>query len=199
MYRNANKTYSTVGADEKICSLNCFVNSGCVFKSCGFEWIVVMQKLPDSITNETRKDVHDLRYAGFRADRLIVIKIINKFTDDEINEIENTLYTMKKIKYRVGEVVEAGSFDTCLDKVMTDGIHYYRTPVPAYYLEIDQIVGKYRSWYDNGQLHYEYETELYYCMPIMKGIMTCYSRNGSVLVSRDYTNLSIDDRLIRHM
>ena len=58
-----------------------------VFKSCG-NYIVVLQKLLDTITNESRSDVSNAMYANYRANKLRVILIINKFVPfDTIKEI----------------------------------------------------------------------------------------------------------------
>ena len=53
-------------------------DSSYVFKSCSRDWIVVLQKLPDTITNESRSVV-DLNCAKFRANKLFVVDIIHKF------------------------------------------------------------------------------------------------------------------------
>ena len=49
-----------------------------VFKSCSHDWIVVLRKLPDTNTNESRPVV-DPNCAKFRADKLQVVDIIHKF------------------------------------------------------------------------------------------------------------------------
>lgn len=40
-------------------------------------WLVVMEKLEDTKTNESRKDVRNTNRAKFRADKLKVIKIFD--------------------------------------------------------------------------------------------------------------------------
>src|SRR5438552_1369387 len=41
------------------------------------EWLVIMKKLPDTVTNESRKNAFNCKYAKYRANKLEVIEIIN--------------------------------------------------------------------------------------------------------------------------
>src|SRR5271170_1546949 len=62
------------------------------------DWLIIMQKLVDTKTNEARKGVINKNCAKFRADRLKVVDIINVYDPKRIlsngyvtNEYENIL------------------------------------------------------------------------------------------------------------
>ena len=97
-----------------------------VYKSCG-NYIVVLEKLIDTITNELRTNITDPKYAKYRANKLKTILIINKFDPlDVIMEIENSFYA-KKVVYRTGEIIEIDDYDYDANEVCTRGIHYFKT------------------------------------------------------------------------
>lgn len=109
-----------------------------VYKSCGGIWLVMLQKLPYSVNNEKRKNIVDDKYAKYRANKLRVIGIINKFDCTEcISEIENTIYIYDKIKYTVNSHVNAYNYDKIKTNVITTGIHYYKSIEPAFYEELN--------------------------------------------------------------
>jgi antitoxin component YwqK of YwqJK toxin-antitoxin module len=126
-----------------------------VFKSCSREWIVVLKKLEDTKTNESRVDVKDSLYAKFRADKLLVVDIVHKFFDQTIDEITNSAYSNKTIKYKKGEIIEVFNFDKDLDAVCAPGIHYFKSAKAAIYYELIIENGPNKSWHENGQLHIE--------------------------------------------
>ena len=122
-----------------------------VFKSCG-KYIVVLEKLPDTITNESRSNISDPIYAKYRANKLRVVLIINKFDQsDIIKEIENTFYH-KKIRYEKDKIVEVYDHDMKFNEVYTEGIHYFRTIEQAFYWQLFDFnllyTGKYIQWYE---------------------------------------------------
>jgi antitoxin component YwqK of YwqJK toxin-antitoxin module len=125
---------------------------GYVFKSCSKKWIVVLQKLSNTITNEARLDVVDPMYAKFRANKLLVVDIIHKFTNQTIDQIENSVYK-QKIIYKKGLLVEIFNFGNNPNDVYAPGIHYFNSLEAAFYFELDEgenIIIK--SWHDNGRL-----------------------------------------------
>jgi antitoxin component YwqK of YwqJK toxin-antitoxin module len=129
-------------------------NNEFVYKSCG-EWVVIMKKLPDTITNETRSDVVDKFYAKFRANKLFVVKIVNKFsTEKSTDYVQNTFYLEKKITYVVNEEVCADNFDTNNDVMCGAGIHFFNSFKAAFFFEFPHknFTGKYYSWHYNGQI-----------------------------------------------
>ena len=127
-----------------------------VFKSCQKEWIVILQKLNDAITNELRNHVANAQYAKFRGNQFLVIDIINKFDiNKHIDEITNSYYRSNKINYKKGEIVKSNSFDEDLNNVCSNGIHYFKSIEPAFYYEVRELKNKngiYTQWYENGQI-----------------------------------------------
>jgi antitoxin component YwqK of YwqJK toxin-antitoxin module len=131
-------------------------DEGYVFKSCSKEWIVVLKKCKDTIINEFRGNIANEIYAKFRANKLKVVDIVHKFTDNTINEITNSYYAVKTIKYKKGEIIEVADFNANLDKVCAPGIHYFKSAHAALYYELDGVEnGSYKKWYENGQLKIE--------------------------------------------
>lgn len=127
-----------------------------VYKSCS-NYLVILQKLEDTITNEDRKSVVNPFYAKFRADKLRTIHIINMLDlNDRPNEIMHTNINIKKsLKYEVGMIVYPDSFDMNIDSVCTSGIHYFASLEPVFYFS-DTVRSKYtglwKRWYDNGTM-----------------------------------------------
>jgi antitoxin component YwqK of YwqJK toxin-antitoxin module len=125
-----------------------------VFKSCG-NYIIVLQKLPDTITNESRSEISDPMYAKYRANKLRVILIINKFDPfDVIKQIKNTSYIDKTIIYKTDKIVKVKDYNMNLDEVYTKGLHYFKTIKQAFYWDIVDLnpkyTGSYIEWYNNG-------------------------------------------------
>src|SRR5437868_2965759 len=88
-----------------------------LYKSCQKDYIVVLKKLDDSKTNESRKDVVDARYAKFRANKLQVVRIYNRVTGEEVNSITNSVYSSKTLIYTCNEIVEVTDYDEDINKV----------------------------------------------------------------------------------
>ena len=68
-----------------------------VYKICG-DYIVVLEKLPDTITNENRSNISQIDdnklYAKYRANKLLVKQIINKY---DLTECEKVMSKFCKI------------------------------------------------------------------------------------------------------
>ena len=122
-----------------------------IYKGCD-NYIVVMKLLEDSMTNESRKDIFDANYAKYRTNKVKVILIINKFTLETVDNVENSYYK-KKLKYVVNEIIEEKDYDMDLNNVCSAGIHYFKEIKPAFYftLNVKSHTGHYIEWYENGQ------------------------------------------------
>ena len=122
-----------------------------VFTSCFHYWIVVLQKLPDTITNESRS-VANANCATFRANKLLVVNIIHKFNQKTRRSIRNSIYADEKIEYIKGKIIKVEDFDTNVNEVHTAGIHYYKTMEVPFYLELQtEIDGEWMEWHVDGQ------------------------------------------------
>jgi hypothetical protein len=72
-------------------------------------------------------------YSQYRANKLRVTLIFNKFDPFDIVEyIYNTNYH-KSIKYEINKIVEEDDYNMDLNKIYTSGIHYFKTIEAAFY------------------------------------------------------------------
>ena len=127
-----------------------------VFKSCQKDWIVVLEKIEDTITNENRQaDIYDYDFATFRGSHFKVASIINKFTLEPVYTITNSCFLKSTVTYVVGEIVCADIFDPHSNNVISNGIHYFLSIDQAFYYELDtkgDYNGKFVEWFANGKL-----------------------------------------------
>jgi len=168
------------------------INSrNCVFKKCK-SCIVILEKLNDTITNESRGDIFDDKCAQFRANKLLVLKIFNIVSLTELASIDNSIYPSKQIKYLVGNVIEEKNFNTDLNKIHTEGIHYYKTIEPAYYknLQLNDYTGKYYEWHENGAKKLECE----YFAGNLSGMYAKWFSNGKKLELCEYVDGKLHGR-----
>ena len=151
------------------------------YKSCG-DYIVTMKKLPDTITNESRKGIVNPLRAKFRANKLFVISIKHKETGKEIDCIQNTSYYYDKIWYKKSTEVASAYFCRDSDKVCAAGIHYFLSRDAAYYWDNKIIDGPCQSWHDNGQ-KYEEGT---YINGKLHGTYQCFYDDGQIAEEHTY-------------
>ena len=136
-----------------------------VFKSCSRNWIVVLQKLDDTICNEHRTNVVNPLFAKYRANKLKVLDIFNKFTHKTTDTVTNSIHTATTIEYSVGKNVCADKYDLNENNICTTGIHYFKHPEVAYYTELNVdeefcelcVKDEHKTWYDNGATHSVYK------------------------------------------
>jgi hypothetical protein len=141
---------------KKICAK--YNDSKYVYKKCrdgeAIEWIVVLEKIMGTMTNEERKSVHDASKAKFRASKLDVVAIFNLLDPSETeNKIISEYFDIDTI-YEVGKTVYSDKYDHDIEKICSNGIHYFNTIEPAYfYIQPPKnYTGIYNSWYENGEI-----------------------------------------------
>lgn len=137
------------------------------YKSCG-EYIVVLEKIDGTITNENRKENREIngaaidvirsenkKYAGFRANKLKVVDIYHKIRNKE--HIGNTINTIwpEKLSYVVGKTTEEPNYDTNIQNISARGIHYYLSVEPAMYCEEEYLK---KMKYTGKSITYEVNT-----------------------------------------
>ena len=121
--------------------------------------IVTLEPLPNTINNESRNDVANSLHAKFRCNRAKVISIINP-TDGKTMEEDISIYDEDFI-YKTGKIVCCPDFDDKdINKVCSDGIHYFKTKETAvswFYQNTNYSFqnGKRIGWYENGSKQYE--------------------------------------------
>lgn len=121
-----------------------------VYKSAG-NYIVTLDLLDDTQHNMNRSDLSNLNHAKFRCDRALVLKIKNKDTKRTKTSIKSDFDP--KLKYYTNKIVEADHYDPNEKTVCSNGIHFYLTKKTAYFHDKKVNNGKYKMWYDNGQLN----------------------------------------------
>uniref|UniRef100_A0A6C0EAT8 MORN repeat protein n=1 Tax=viral metagenome TaxID=1070528 RepID=A0A6C0EAT8_9ZZZZ len=192
-----------------------------VFKSCQKDWIVVLRKMPETLTNEGRKVVNE-KFAKYRGSLFNVINIFNKFNPTETREkITNSMFDLKTVAYIVGTNVIAKDY-VCNDNIIYGGgFHYFKSVEPAYYAEIcnfkylhsNEFTGKKVIWLDNGMLYdistyvkgrrngvcYEWtaknEKIIYnYVNGIKHGVYEIFHQNGEKIIDGYYRNNVINTR-----
>lgn len=133
-------------------------NSEYVYKSCQGEWIVVMKKTENTQTNKMRRDIFDSRYAKYRASELLVVDIFNKYDMTHIKSIDSSVYRHKSVTYTIGNIVYPDLFDSNINITCSNGIHYYNTIDPAFYLDLvidNNYTGAHKYYCANGRIYIE--------------------------------------------
>jgi len=165
-----------------------------LFKSCQIYWIVVLKKTNRTITTQSRLPLDDpnRQFAKYRANKLMVVDIINKFNPNETtDEISNSYYMNHTTKYIKGNIVIPDSFHRHTDEVCSSGIHFYETIDCAFYLELIKVEnGKWTEWYENGQKKEEAE----YLNGKQNGKWTGWYENGQIGYEGEYLNGKINGK-----
>ena len=150
---------------------NYISNPKYVYQSCKTEWIVILEKIDDTHTNESRANIYYSNHAVVRASHLNVILIFNKFNPTvTVTEIKSSIWPQYyyddgfllcgSFIFKVNDLVYSDSFnDNDLDTIRSPGIHYYKSIETAFYLELDlykkTYTGQLVGWYPNGQKSFE--------------------------------------------
>jgi MORN repeat variant len=139
-----------------------------VFSSCSADWLLVLKKLkkppnailkkivynfdivgtiqefiPETITDEMRSDIKDRNYARFTTNALLVVDIINKFSN---HLTKNCIYDGP---CKNGQIIYSTN--------KSPNIYYFKNPEVAYYYELNKVEnGLGKVWYNNGQLYIEW-------------------------------------------
>lgn len=144
----------TLGALKKYCK-KYITNPSFVYKSCCKEWIVILEKMEDTMTNEQRSNVSNHLHASFRGNKFRVANIIHKFNLQQIPMIENSYFVANKLLYKVGEIILSNAYDPDINHISSNGIHYFLTIDTAYYFELDELKtysGMFINWFPNGNI-----------------------------------------------
>jgi antitoxin component YwqK of YwqJK toxin-antitoxin module len=131
------------------------INSIYVYKSCG-EYVVILERLLDTITNENRNNIPNeqcKQFAKYRGNKFLVKDIFHKFdSTNKVSSISSSNFSQSKLEYEIGKLIIPDYFDTNLEDVCSNGIHYFLKLECAFYYSLKVITnGEYLSWHDNGQ------------------------------------------------
>ncbi len=98
------------------------------FDACENEYLIVLKK-PSTTSfksNENRKGVKNAKYAKFRCNGLIVIKIYDLRNQKFINQVCNH-FQCYKLTYTVNNLVVPNYYETNMQEICAPGIHYFLT------------------------------------------------------------------------
>lgn len=124
----------------------------CVYKRCAHSKLVVMEKLPETRTNEKRTNVSNFLFAKFRADMLKTVAIFDIHNPQKrIHRVANR-FKDDCVEYSVGNVTVASGFDESLNLVKGRGLHYFHTLDCAFYFRdpVKSYSGPWYEWYHSG-------------------------------------------------
>jgi antitoxin component YwqK of YwqJK toxin-antitoxin module len=178
-------------SDEIERTLRQYKDEGCVFNSIDQEWIFVMKKTPNTITDEeTLPNVVNRDYAHFHANRLGVVDIIHKIDPEKKRksytaELHDDDYNHT---YTIGEVVVAEKFIPANGEDSTIGgvCYYAHYVIPYLYYETDVKDGVKKKWHFNGQL----SSEIHYKDGMKHGVYKTWTDKGLLVHNATY----IDDK-----
>lgn len=160
-----------------------------VYKKCLKKYIVVMKKLHDTITNESRTNVNNSSTAKFRANKLEVVLIISTYDGSTQSSIVHQCDD-QSLCYTVGQVVEPDSFDEDLDVVCSNGIHYFRSLEPAYYYHalLDSYDGPMKEWHEDGSIF----RQSTYSKGKFHGLYEIWHENGQIHIRYNFEDGEIN-------
>lgn len=157
-----------------------------VYKMCEPHWIVVMEKLPNTLTTEHRTTIFDHNHAKFRANMLNVLQIINIFNvTDQPNTITNT-FGSHLAQYTVNQIVYPDAYEINPNIVFAGGIHYFCSLETAFYYRCidNNFTGLWRTWHDNGRIKSDCE----YVNGKLHGYEKWWYENGQQKQKSNYVN-----------
>lgn len=157
------------------------------YKKCRDNKIVELEILGQN--NENRPDIYDKNFAKMRCSKARVLKIYDMF-DESLKY--DTAFSMRCIDsdfaYKVGKIVEPDYYDSTIETVCTNGIHYFLTKEAAFgygfreYLLAHTYTGEIVDYFDDGRIHYRYN----YVNGLLEGIVIGYFQNGEIDFQQRY-------------
>lgn len=122
-------------------------NKKYVFIPCRKKWIVVAEKLSDTLTSENRPDVVFAKYAKLRADKLKVIHIFNKLNPNQsIRKISKYPWYQIHKKDNITFIVDSMIHENLGDKYLYDGLRnrnyglfYFNSLTPAFFFNLHGV------------------------------------------------------------
>lgn len=126
------------------------------------KWLVILKKLWNTKTNEGRPDVVDYQCAKFRGNVFGVIKIINTNKPTLVKKYIVNEYVYENTRsitiYETGMIVYPDHYDGDIKRLCSGGIHYFKSPIPAFYFRNDiptNYTGKWFTFRDDGEILHE--------------------------------------------
>lgn len=149
------------------------------------EYLITLDiDLNESNTNLARDGVADKNTAKFRCKKAYIVSIIHKDTNEAVDSVRS--YHDYSFIYKVGSFIEEPSYDSDVNKVCSNGIHFFLSKERAllYGFFPSRYITIIRKWFDNGQLQYECE----YKNGKKEGLYKSWHYNGKLRVECEYKN-----------
>ena len=147
--------------------------------------VIVTLRIPeDALTNVGHYYAVYKETAKYRTNKAFVVKI-----EDENGKLYKTAtssqFLDKKLIYKAGELIEEPAFDTYLENVCAEGIHFFLNRRVAELYGLDEIQnGLYQRWYWNGQI----KTQVNYVNGKEEGLFQCWYSTGYKFCEVNYVN-----------
>ena len=108
-----------------------------VYIMFGNTHIIIMQKIENTVSNEFESDFKDRPNTRFRADNLLVKKIINV---DSLKTVQNIKQDREDVLtiYEVGKNAESTRYKMSTNSIHSSDIYYFNTIKAAYFYRFDQ-------------------------------------------------------------
>lgn len=122
------------------------------WKRCDFH-IVQLKKSDCSVTNESRSGVVDYRFAKFRANTLVPVRIYNTKEDKWEQRILHRC-GWREIVYQVDKPATPSGFSEDMDVVCGEGVHFFNTLLAAYWYTISRQPKEDIEFTHNGEIRH---------------------------------------------
>lgn len=153
------------------------------------DFIIYVELCEDLLTNEKRKSIELYTYAMYRTNKVRIDKIINKYINNELEEI---LYKDKLIKN--GDILTS-EFDNNIENEYGDGIYYFNNFNTAYFHNFSpkkiNYTGFVIEFYPNGNM----KTTTHYENGLFHGPRTYYRKNKTIFYVINFEKDKIKNRL----
>ncbi len=121
-------------------------NTKYVYTSCHEgQWLIIMMKLRDTKCNKPTNK----KYVEYTANKLKVIKIINKMNPDITTSSIKYMYNLKTFVCEVGKIVVSNKFSNRFDNCDSYGLQCFDHIENAYYRDLRLRIGRCIDWLDN--------------------------------------------------
>jgi antitoxin component YwqK of YwqJK toxin-antitoxin module len=177
--------------------------NGCVFTSCGDDWIIVFVRTTNTRTNEKRTCIVNRKFAKFMGSGFMVKDIIHKF---DPSQIITSIIDADNKKYEIG------------NKTHGDSICFFVTFIPAHYHQSNKLRngihmkwgddesllswvsyanarkhGKHMEFYDNGKRCYEQ----CFVHGVKDGVYRSWHYNGKISEYCEFADGEVNGKFLK--
>ena len=126
-----------------------------VAENAGKRVIVTLQIPDDALTNMNRSSIVNKETAWYRTNKAVVVKIESK-KGKLYDTAKSNQCKCEGLVYSLGKLVEEPSFNTDIEKVCAEGIHFFLNKRQAELYGLEEIKnGLFQEWDTSGQKTFE--------------------------------------------